>query len=1152
MESSRRLELVESDPNGAKGATNDERLSVDDAAAYSSSGEEKVVDVSGNSWDLSLLERPLLPSSTQGLYFYHNTFHLIPRSIKGMGRLKTLKFFANEIEILPREVGDLTQLESLLVKVSLPGLSAISLRNLSSLRNLELCRVPPKLTAFSVLGDISSLKSLTKLSICHFSIRYLPPEIGCLKKLEELDLSFNKLKNLPDDLADLVSLRSLRLANNKLVDLPPGISSLLSLERLDLSNNRLTSLSSLKLNSMSALRHLNLQYNKLPSLCEIPSWIDCNLEGNVEDISKGDACGSSIEPGLNDFGGHRVHTCQSCNGFHNMSSALCTEHPSNCRCLITLRKNKGWKRRDDLQQRARQERLNYSRKCRVSDHNDDMSVSMSEESNSCKSYVVDDNNSEIHVDDDEIKLLDSFAKSKSSMDKVTMGTENGRCDLINEHSVLPQFTCAGNAEATGFNRSDILSGDDSSFITNSTSSNKDNDCENEGANTQYLYSSVDDSNGIDKYSSGEASNLTMKSKRQSDKDLDNPKPSKFRKPVEDSSYVANKYCIESFCSIEDHLPDGFYDAGRDRPFMSLQDYEQSVCIDSREIILLDREKDEELDAIALAARLLLSKFRRSNLVPVEEGIFDDLPRVSVLALFVSDCFGGSDRSSSVLKFRKSIIGSDKLQPFICTCSGGSLYDDNKAKGSVNGFDFNELCENSLRVIKKMRNSSVVPLGAMRFGVCRHRAVLMKYLCDRSEPPVPCELVRGYLDFMPHAWNVVRVRKGDSWTRMIVDTCYPTDIRDENDLEFYCRYIPLSRVHAPLSYENSSVLGCSIPSPSMVNGAAKIQPRSVVCCKFGTMDAAVKIRSLEADEASQEDIKKLEYAFLGELRMLGALRKHSCIVEIYGHQISSKWVLVADGQKESRILQFIIVMEYVKGGSIKCYLNKLLESGEKHVPLDIAMFVARDVACALIELHSKYIIHRDIKSENILIDLDCKRSDGSPVVKLSDFDRSVPLHSTRHTCCIAHIGIHPPEVCVGTPRWMAPEVLQAMHQRNPYGLEVDIWSYGCLLFELLTLQIPYVGKSEAEIYDLLRVKQRPTLPPKLEALALSKEESASSDLGLTPQDTKNMKLLLDLFYQCTEGDPADRPSAQQLHDALCPSSQQSPADSAAQASSQCDS
>jgi hypothetical protein len=46
--------------------------------------------------------------------------------------------------------------------------------------------------------------------------------------------------------------------------------------------------------------------------------------------------------------------------------------------------------------------------------------------------------------------------------------------------------------------------------------------------------------------------------------------------------------VESFCSIDDHLPDGFYDAGRDMPFMSLEEYERSLGLYAREVILLDR------------------------------------------------------------------------------------------------------------------------------------------------------------------------------------------------------------------------------------------------------------------------------------------------------------------------------------------------------------------------------------------------------------------------------------------------------------------------------------------------------------------------------------------------------------------------------------
>lgn len=113
-----------------------------------------------------------------------------------------------------------------------------------------------------------------------------------------------------------------------------------------------------------------------------------------------------------------------------------------------------------------------------------------------------------------------------------------------------------------------------------------------------------------------------------------------------------------------------------------------------------------------------------------------------------------------------------------------------------------------------------------------------------------------------------------------------------------------------------------------------------------------------------------------------------------------------------------------------HIEKLSEDGKRHVPMDLALSIARDVSGALVELHSKDIIHRDIKSENVLINLD---NGEEPVVKLCDFDRAVPLRSHLHGCCIAHVGIPPANVCVGTPRWMSPEVFRAMHEHSFYGL-----------------------------------------------------------------------------------------------------------------------
>lgn len=1140
------------------------------------SEEAEVINVEKQQLDIALFQRPLPEGDAAGLNLFGNNFNLVPSAVGRLKRLKTFEFIGNEIKVLPPEVGNMVDLERLQLSVPMPWLSEVGLGKMRLLRGLELCREPPRPSSLAMLSEITGLKYLTKLSITHFSIRYLPLGIGCLIKLEELDLSFNKLERLPVDIAKLSSLKLLRVSNNKLRSLPLDITSLSRLENLDVSYNKLISLANLHLDSMYALRYLNLQHNKLLCHCQIPPWICCNLEGTGV-ITNDEIPRPLVEIELYDVAASKVHGSRSCNG---CSSTSCSHFENLLSCR--QRTKKGWKRRDSLQQRARHERLNSSRMRRGEGHNDIITARMTEGIDYCES-VVESENSDFQFDVvDEEKTSDTSAESRFQLEDTSGAGEEDACSgsgngASSSHNCtgieISHGSCLTSESASSNNCSrfegveknpsthssnelslrvensaiessklvtklknqygslylsddykdsassshnctgtDISHGVCSSVTSESSSSNKDVEFEHDTSNLPY------------ENSFPEASKF-MNSKRHCDNNLDsNPKPTKCPRPVNEWSSLSCKYSNESFCSIDDHLPDGFYDAGRSRPFLSLQEYDRSLLFDSREVILLDREKDEELDAIALSAQILLSTMKRSCSNINEEVMDDNLQRASVLALYVSDCFGGSERSTSVCRMRRAIVGLRKQQPFICTCSGGSVYDNGKRYKQTyevaGGPNFVDLCEESIRLIKGTLKSNVVPLGTLRFGVCRHRAVLMKYLCDRADPPIPCELVRGYYDFTPHAWNAIHVKRGNTRVRMIVDACYPTDMREETDAEFFCRYIPLCRLLVPLVIERYP-LSESFTPPPLNYGSQKTLNSMVMHCKLGTLDAAMKLRTLDSYGASDEDIRTFEYTLLAEVRIMGVLRKHSHITEIYGHHFSSKWVPSSVGNTESRQLQSIVFMEYIRGGSLKCYLEKLRAGGEKHVPVDIALYIARGVASALVEVHSMHIIHRDIKSENILIDLDSLGNDGSPIVKLTDFDRSVPLQSFLHTCCIAHLGVHPPNMCIGTPRWMAPEVVQAMHQRIAYGLEVDIWSYGCLLSELLTLQYPYMPHSDAEVYYLLQMKQRPRLTPELEAL--------SSETGV---GTDIISVLVNLCYECTEGNPADRPTAKCIYDKLC--------------------
>ncbi|XP_057957170.1 uncharacterized protein LOC131150463 [Malania oleifera] len=1077
--------------------------------------DESVLDVSGKSLEFSSVVDT--DESVEGLYVYKNAFNLIPRALGRLGRLRTLKFFANEINLFPAEYGNLVELERLQLKISSPGLTGgLPLHKLKDLKELELSKAPPRASALPILSDILGLKCLTKLSVCHFSIRFLPPEIGCLNNLEFLDLSFNKMKTLPIEISYLNALISLKVSNNKLVELPADLSSLQRLEHLDLSNNRLTSLGSFELASMHNLQNLNLQYNKLFSCCQIPSWIFCNLEGNGKDLSS-EECSVEMdvfESSIEDIDGSLSSNASS----HALSSQL-NGSSSNSRCLTSRKLGKGWKRQYSLQQIARQERLNNSRKVKSEDHAEVLMRKVAEKCKQCKpAELASESLAEgaagiMGVNNESKQLLSSEADSESLLNLVENGGSSSKEGLFAESCscvVLPSVT------------------------TSEEDRNKCGECDASLASLSNKSSEQDDT------SPSQVSKSTAKSKRHSDRDLDNPKPSKFQRPIEDNSNLSCKYSNLSFCGMDDRLPDGFYDAGRDRPFMSLRSYEQKLHRDSREVILVDRQNDEELDAIALSAQALVLRLKKLNGLTKEreQVAVDDLQIVSLLALFVSDHFGGSDRSAIVERTRKAVSGSNYQKPFVCTCPTGNSK-KNRSSTRLNmdtaeDIVLRDLCESSLRSIKSRRNSIVVPIGTLHFGVCRHRALLMKYLCDRLEPPVPCELVRGYLDFLPHAWNVIPIKRGDIWVRMVVDACRPHDIREETDPEYFCRYVPLSRVNVPLKTWSGPSLDCSFPSLSTCDEIVKAASSSLVCCKIGSVEAAAKVRTLEVCGTSVDENKKFEYNCLGEIRILGALKKHSCIVEIFGHQISSKWAPSLDGDQEHRIIQSVILMEYIQGGSLKNHINELTKAGEKRLPVELALYIARDVACALFELHSKHIIHRDIKSENVLIDLERKRDDGTPIVKLCDFDRAVPLRSFLHTCCIAHMGIPPPDACVGTPRWMAPEVLRAMHKREIYGLEVDIWSFGCLLLELLTLEVPYSGLSESNIHDLLQMGERPPLTDELKALwSLEESEMAQSGLGQeAPEaDLHTLRFLVDLFHRCTEGNPSDRPTAEGLYEML---------------------
>ena len=138
----------------------------------------------------------------------------------------------------------------------------------------------------------------------------------------------------------------------------------------------------------------------------------------------------------------------------------------------------------------------------------------------------------------------------------------------------------------------------------------------------------------------------------------------------------------------------------------------------------------------------------------------------------------------------------------------------------------------------------------------------------------------------------------------------------------------------------------------------------------------------------------------------------------------------------------LVMEYVPGGS----LDDLLADGSL-LPLERVLTIALDLADALTRAHRLGIIHRDIKPQNVLL-----AADGTP--RLSDFGVA---HYVRES---ADAG---PESMVGTLAYMPPEAFAG----GEVDARADIWSFGILLFEMLTGRLPFHGATiAAQIHAIL--------------------------------------------------------------------------------------
>jgi Tol biopolymer transport system component len=239
---------------------------------------------------------------------------------------------------------------------------------------------------------------------------------------------------------------------------------------------------------------------------------------------------------------------------------------------------------------------------------------------------------------------------------------------------------------------------------------------------------------------------------------------------------------------------------------------------------------------------------------------------------------------------------------------------------------------------------------------------------------------------------------------------------------------------------------------------------------GTLERDVAIKVLPQPFASDpERVARL----LREARLLAALN-HPNIAAIYG-------VVEADGHRG-------LVLEFVDGPT----LAERLTSGR--IPLPEALTIARQIADALDAAHGKGIIHRDLKPANTkaapgglvkVLDFGLAKLDADDGARAAD-----PSHSRTVT-----VGSTRADVILGTAAYMSPEQArgEAVDKRT------DIWSFGCVLFEMLTGRNAFCGETVSDTI----------------ASILSREP----DWGAVPETTP--LAVRRMLRRCLERDPQQR-------------------------------
>ena len=256
--------------------------------------------------------------------------------------------------------------------------------------------------------------------------------------------------------------------------------------------------------------------------------------------------------------------------------------------------------------------------------------------------------------------------------------------------------------------------------------------------------------------------------------------------------------------------------------------------------------------------------------------------------------------------------------------------------------------------------------------------------------------------------------------------------------------------------------------------------SVYLGKINELDKYVAVKHYQKDISQKEEIDRIK----NEIMRLKKLN-HSNIVFYYDLDIETV----------GYICNIYIIMEYLET-NLEDFLDWYrMENTIKYLPLDLVSYITRNILQGLVYLHQNKIINRDLKPANILLNRDLSE------VKITDFGISINVKQSK-TLIQRTSG-------VGTYIYRSPEFALG----KPYGYDCDIWSLGCIVFELVGGMRPHELVEDGPYGFGIAQFSSPL-------------ETADDDVLDIIYDRKN-RVLLDFLQKCWRGNNKYRPDAKEL-------------------------